>query len=187
MTTTPPERIELDGIVIRRETDDDAGPVAEAIASNIPRLAPWMEWAVDVAAGVEAQRTRIADALTRWAADSVYDYVIVDQALSASGHAEVLGKTGLHRTAVGVVEIGYWLTAGAEGKGTMTRVAAAMTDIAIGLDGTTRVEIHCDAANLRSQAIPRRLGYRLDRVVDHPITTSHQTGRQMIWFYDASL
>lgn len=67
----------------------------------------------------------------------------------------------------------------------MTAVASTLTDVALGIRHVTRVEIHCDAADSRSQAVPRRLGYRLARVVDHPITTPSQTGRQMIWVYDA--
>jgi RimJ/RimL family protein N-acetyltransferase len=178
---TPPERIELDGLVIRRETVDDAARVADAIASNIPRLSPWMEWAVVDAATAPAQRTRIADTRRQWDNDIQYDYFVVDM---ESGRA--LGKAGIHRRGADWVELGYWLTADAEGRGIMTAVASALTDVALQLAGIVRVEIHCDAANLRSQAVPRRLGYRLARIVDHPITTQSQTGCQMIWIYDAS-
>lgn len=181
MPPTPPERIELDDLVVRRETLGDAESVAAAIASNIPRLAPWMEWAVDDTANVEAQRARIADTIAQWDAGRMYDYIIVDPS-----NTEVLGKTGLHRTGDGVLEIGYWLTGAAEGRGVVTRTTSALTMIAAGMDDVVRVEIHCDAANARSQAVPQRLGYHLDRVVDHPVTTSRQTGRQMIWIYDAS-
>ena len=44
-----------------------------------------------------------------------------------------------------------------------------------------RVEIHCDEANVRSAAIPERLGYRLDRIEDDEIATPGETGRSMIW------
>nr|WP_296775607.1 GNAT family N-acetyltransferase [Rhodococcus sp. (in: high G+C Gram-positive bacteria)] len=181
MPTTPPERIELDGIVIRRETSDDAHAVADAIASNIPRLAPWMEWAVAEAGNVDTQLTRIADNAVQWNSGSVYDYLITD-----ASEVEVLGKAGMHKRSDDGLEIGYWLTQAAEGRGFMTRIAAELTFVALSMDGIDKVEIHCDEANLRSRAIPERLGYRLDRVVDHPITTTHQTGRQMIWIYDAT-
>ncbi|SNT25145.1 GNAT family N-acetyltransferase [Rhodococcoides kyotonense] len=178
---TPPDRFDLDGVVMRRETADDAAVVADAIASNIPRLAPWMEWAVVEAADVEAQQARIADTRRQWDSGTAYDFLVLD---AATDHA--LGKAGLNRRGDDWLELGYWLTADAEGHGIMTAVASTLTDIALELHDVSRVEIHCDAANLRSQAIPRRLGYRLARVVDHPITTPSQTGRQMIWIYDAS-
>ena len=47
--------------------------------------------------------------------------------------------------------------------------------------GKERVEIHCDEANVRSAAVARRLGYRLDRLEDRPITAPGEHGRHMIW------
>ncbi|OZC54468.1 GNAT family N-acetyltransferase [Rhodococcus sp. RS1C4] len=177
----PPLRIDLDEIVLRRENLADAPVVAEAIASNIPRLAPWMEWAVEDATPVATQESRIADSLAQWDSGSMFDYMIAD----GSGD-EFLGKAGIRLAGPDHATIGYWVTEDAEGRGIVTRVARALTALAAELDGIVRVEIHCDAANDRSRAVPERLGYRLDRVIDHPITTSHQTGRQMIWIYDAS-
>jgi RimJ/RimL family protein N-acetyltransferase len=181
MQPIPPELIEFDDFVLRRETLADAAPVAEAIASNIPRLAPWMEWAVEDATPVATQESRIADSLTQWDSGSMFDYMIA----GGSGD-EFLGKAGIRLAGPDHATIGYWVTEDAEGRGIVTRVARALTALAAELDGIVRVEIHCDAANDRSRAVPERLGYRLDRVIDHPITTSHQTGRQMIWIYDAS-
>ena len=40
MPSMPPERIELDGVVIRRESEFDAEAVAKAIAENLERLCP---------------------------------------------------------------------------------------------------------------------------------------------------
>jgi RimJ/RimL family protein N-acetyltransferase len=95
----------------------------------------------------------------------------------------VLGGTGLHdRLGGGGLEIGYWLAPGATGRGLMTRVAGHLTDLALGFDGITRVEIHCDEANGRSAAIPRRLGFTLDRIVDSDRPQAPaDTGRDMIW------
>ncbi len=179
MPSMPPERIELDGVVIRRESEFDAEAVAKAIAENLERLSEWMEWAVPDAGTAGTQRARIADTVVQWNSGSVYDYVLTD---TSDG---VLGKAGLRRTGSGAVEIGYWLTTDAEGHGVITRTVSALTDIALTLDGIGRVEIHCDSANPRSFAVPRRLGYRLDHVIDHPITSPGQTGRQMIWIDDA--
>ena len=43
------------------------------------------------------------------------------------------------------------------------------------------MEIHCDEANVRSAAVPRRLGYRLDRIEPDAITSPGELGRMMIW------
>ena len=43
------------------------------------------------------------------------------------------------------------------------------------------VEIRCDAGNVPSAAVARRLGFRLDRVEDDAVRAPAETGRAMIW------
>ena len=63
------------------------------------------------------------------------------------------------------MEIGYWLSSGQQGKGIMTKAVAAMIDDAFKNLGMNRVEIHCASGNLRSRAIPARLGFTQDGVM----------------------
>jgi RimJ/RimL family protein N-acetyltransferase len=58
-----------------------------------------------------------------------------------------------------------------------------LTGVALALDGVTRAEIHCDQANLASAAIPRKLGYHLDRVDPHEPEAPGEQGRRMIWVH----
>ncbi len=55
--------------------------------------------------------------------------------------------------------IGYWLSKEAEGQGVMVRVCGKLLDLAFGEYGLHRIEIRCATGNLRSKAIPRRLGF----------------------------
>ena len=57
------------------------------------------------------------------------------------------------------VEIGYWLGAAFEGKGLMTKACRALVDYAFRELTLNRVEIQCATGNLRSQAIPEKLGF----------------------------
>ena len=100
-----------------------------------------------------------------------------------SSHHQRNTGTGLHdRLGGGGLEIGYWLAPAATGRGLMTRIAGHLTDLALAFDGIERVEIHCDAANSKSAAIPERLGYRLDRIIDSDRPQAPgDTGRDMIW------
>ena len=46
------------------------------------------------------------------------------------------------------------------------------------------MEIHCDAANSASAAIPRKLGYRLDRIEQRRPEAPGESGQLMIWVHD---
>ena len=103
----------------------------------------------------------MTDAIAQWERGADRNFAIVDDA--ATG--EQLGGCGLHdRIGPDGREIGYWLVADATGRGIVTAAARALTELALAMDGVTRVEIHCDEANVRSAAVARRLGYRLDRI-----------------------
>jgi RimJ/RimL family protein N-acetyltransferase len=58
-------------------------------------------------------------------------------------------------------EIGYWIDGGFEGRGIVTQCVSGLMDYAIDNMGMERFIIGCAAENLRSSAIPKRLGYRL--------------------------
>ena len=62
-------------------------------------------------------------------------------------------------------EIGYWIDAESEGRGIITRCVSALTDYAIENMGIGRFVIGCAVDNIRSRAVPERLGYRLLGIV----------------------
>src|SRR5262245_50811808 len=72
-----------------------------------------------------------------------------------------LGGTGLHRIHwdIPAFEIGYWLRVSEEGKGYMTETVRLLCRFAFETLQANRVEIRCDARNVRSAAIPKRLGF----------------------------
>ncbi len=177
MPTSPPERIRFDDLVLRRERIGDAALVAGAVEANLDHLRPWMPWAMPDAATTPAQRERLAKVEQWWEANSDYSYVLLD-----ATEANLLGIFGLHRRiGPGAIELGYWLTREAVGRGRGTAAAGALTAAVLELDDVSRVEIHCDEANERSQLIARRLGYQLDRVEDDEIEAPGEVGRSMIW------
>ena len=81
----------------------------------------------------------------------------------------------------GALEIGYWVRVGHLGRGVATAAAGTLTIAALALPEVERVEIRCDAANVRSAAIPPKLGYRLDRIRRRPPTTPGETDEHMVW------
>ena len=56
-------------------------------------------------------------------------------------------------------EVGYWLDAGFEGRGLVTRAVTAVLDHALGPLGLHRVELQTTTNNKRSQSVAQRLGF----------------------------
>jgi RimJ/RimL family protein N-acetyltransferase len=180
-TSAPPEQVDAGVLVLRRVRDADAGDLAATVADSLNHLRPWMPWATPEAADPRTQRVRVAEADEMWTAGTDYIYSVF-----AAGEGTLVGAIGLHRrVGDGGIEIGYWIAEGQTRRGFGTAAAEALTSVALGLPGVRRVEIHCDEANIASAAIPRKLGYRLDRVIAHEPEAPGESGRRMIWVRDA--
>jgi RimJ/RimL family protein N-acetyltransferase len=150
-------RIETARLVLRCWDPADAGLMKEAIDTSLDHLRPWMPWAASEPSTLEQKRqllARFAEDFTR-GDDAVYG-------IFEPGERRVVGSTGLHRRLDGNArEIGYWIRADAAGRGLGGESTAALTRVAFEVDEVEWMEIHCDPANHRSAAIPRRLGYDL--------------------------
>ncbi|MET9027209.1 GNAT family N-acetyltransferase [Nocardia sp. NPDC004168] len=172
----PPERIELDELLLRRWQPEDLLPRLEAINASFDEIHPWMDWLAEPAT-LESQRAFGRETDESWpSAAGSFNFGI----FAADG--SVLGAVGLHdRLGSRAVEIGYWCHTAHSGHGVITRSAAALTRIALALPGVDRVEIHCDEANVRSAAVARRLGYRLDRIEPREKRAPAESGRGMYW------
>lgn len=164
-------------MILERMRSGDAASIARAVAVSLEHLRPWMAWATPEAADPRAQLARAAEAEELW--DSGVDFIY---SIRLAAEETVVGQVGLHRRPDdGAIEIGYWISASHVRRGLGTAAAGALTPVALGMPGITRVEIHCDEANTASAAIPRKLGYRLDRVDPHEPEAPGEQGRRMIW------
>jgi RimJ/RimL family protein N-acetyltransferase len=175
----PPERIDLGDILVRRWEAADLAARFDAITVSYPVIHPWLEWLAEPAT-LEQQRAFgeiVAQSWPNSQGDCHYGI------FEGTGH--VVGAIGLHSVGRPALAIGYWCHVDHTGRGFITRSAARLTEIALSLPGVERVEIHCDEANLRSAAVARRLGYRLDRVEPHRVSAPAESGRRMVWITDS--
>jgi ribosomal-protein-serine acetyltransferase len=62
-------------------------------------------------------------------------------------------------------EVGYWIDAGFEGRGLVTRAVTAVLDHAFGPLGVQRVELRTTPANQRSRSVAQRLGFTQEGVL----------------------
>lgn len=172
----PPRRIDLGDLVVRRWKTGDLTAQCEAINASFDHLHPWMPW-LPTPRTQEEQRVFNDIAATGWpSADGDFGYGIFDS------EGTLLGAVGLHdRVGPAALEIGYWCHIAYTGRGIITRAVAALTDAALRLPGIEQVQIRCDAANERSAAVPRRLGYRLDRTETRAVNAPAETGHGLVF------
>lgn len=172
----PPERIETAGLLLRRWVPEDLQTSFDAITASYEHLHAWMDWLPEPRT-MKQQREWFGRQYGSWPAERACNYGIFDAA-----DGTLFGVIGVHdRIGPGALEIGYWCHVAHTGKGVITRAARELTRILLGLEGIERVEIHCDEANVRSAAVPRRLGYRLDRIEEDGIHAPAESGRGMVW------
>ena len=177
-----PESIEIDGAVLVRTRADHAAALVDVLVTNLEHLRPWMPWATEANATMAVQQERLVNTELAWANGTDYDFLIVAPAHATVTPESIAGGISLMtRQGPGVLEIGYWLAHTHIGRGLATNAARALTDHALMMAGIERCEIHCDAGNGRSSAIPQRLGYHLDHVGDREPVTAGDTGREMVW------
>ncbi|MBO0830937.1 MAG: GNAT family N-acetyltransferase [Actinobacteria bacterium] len=177
---SPPERVDAGRIILRRVQASDAGAIAAAVSASMEHLRPWMPWATREAAERSNQLARVAEADQNWDSGLGYVYSVL-----TAEQGTLVGEIGMHRRDGGEsVELGYWIAESQSGRGYATLAAAAMTSVALALPGVKRVEIHCDAANVASAAVARKLGYRMDRIEDRRAEAPGESGRLMIWTRD---
>lgn len=116
-------------------------------------LRQWLPW-VDGTTSVQSSRVFIREALKQFADTQGFHAGIWEK-------GRLAGVIGFHKIdwANRRVMIGYWLAPPFQGRGIMTRACRAMVDHAFGHLKLNRVEIHCAVENLKSRAIPERLGF----------------------------
>lgn len=177
-TSNPAYRIVTERLVIRCWEPADAVLAKEAIDSSLEHLRPWMPWAHAEPTTLEqkVQLLRLFRGKFDLDQDAVYGTFDRDE-------RRVVGGTGLHpRVGDRASEIGYWIRADSTGQGLATESTAAMTRVAFEIAGFDRIEIRCDPENVRSAAIPRRLGYVHEATLRGRLRDEHDRPRDAMVF-----
>ncbi len=179
--SAPPHEIPAGPVSLQAFCGDEGVALDQLVRRNLEHLRPWMPWAGE-ASSEEANLHFVRLAVEEWESGFGFAYWLREV---ASG--EMVGCASLHRrTGLRGLEIGYWVSADRVRRGYATASARALTTAAFDMPGIERVEIHCDAANVASAAVPERLGYRLDRVDPAEPRAPSESGRKLIWVVDAA-
>jgi len=171
-----PERIEDDGLVLRRWVVDDAEALHAVIAECAPDLRPWVTWVDEYNTSIEDQRVSIAEREHAWQrGGSLLLGIFVGDHIAGGCSLDVRADTP------GVIEIGYWLHPAFRGHGLATRAARLLTKSALANPDVHTVEIRHDKANTASGALPRRLGYTFVGEAPNPTPAPADSGTDLVW------
>jgi ribosomal-protein-serine acetyltransferase len=142
------------GPYLRILEEADAEELVRVIAANRDYLAQWLPWVETTSNDVATRLEFIRGTRRQLASNDGFQTAIVDG-------EEIIGVIGF----LGIdwknrsTSLGYWLAEGRQGHGTMTEAVRALTSHAFRAWNLNRVEIRVAMSNVRSAAIPKRLGF----------------------------
>ncbi len=156
-----------DDAELRLLEEAHVGELYRLTDANRAHLRQWLPW-VDDTRSVEDTRCFVRVATQQFASNQGYECGIW-------WRGQLVGTIGNHRIdwRNGSTSIGYWLGEAYQGRGLMTRACRALVDHAFRTLRLHRVEIRAATGNLRSRAIPQRLGFREEGIL-----------RDGEWLYD---
>jgi len=162
--TAVPALIRTARLLLRSWQSTGADELLPILEANWDYLSPWIPARVATPAPVPQLGERLAGCAAKFEGNAEWRYAIF-----RTRDQNMLGEVSLFpRSATGRVplaeadraELGYWLRADENGQGFATEATAAVLAVAKTIQRFTQFEIRCDARNLRSAAVPRRLDFQ---------------------------
>lgn len=153
-----PVPIRTPRLLIRHTLPGDGPEFNRAIDESFADLTQWMLWAQQKQSLQESE-TFARRSYAKWISREDMTLPIFD----SNGKTQI-GCTGLHSVnwACPSFEIGYWVRSSKRGNGYITEAVNVVTQYAFQVLKAKRVEIRCDADNVRSSRVAERLGFELD-------------------------
>jgi ribosomal-protein-serine acetyltransferase len=148
-----------DGIELRQFELNDAETLFAAVNRNREHLRQWLPW-VDATHSPDEVRQFLTRVIAQYQDGLGPNFGIwLDHAFIGSLGCHLFDRPNRS------CSLGYWLAAGNQGRGVITRCCRRLLDYLFDETGLHRVEIRCGTGNARSRAIPQRLGFRHEGVL----------------------
>jgi RimJ/RimL family protein N-acetyltransferase len=156
-----PEEFTTERLLIRKPMPGDGEVVHKAIQASLNELKAWLPFAHS------NQTEEDCEAVVREAHAKFLSREDLRLHILNKMTGEFIGSSGLHRINWDIpkFEIGYWIDTQFSGMGYVTEATEGITNFAFTTLKAKRVEIRCDPKNLRSRAVPERLGFKLEGIL----------------------
>jgi ribosomal-protein-serine acetyltransferase len=147
-----------DEVALELAEEHHAEAIYALVERNRDHLRPWMPWA-DVTTSPADSLAYLRFVRAEYVAGKQFHCNVVYR-------GEIVGGSGMRLDrSHDACEIGYWLDKDATGKGIVTRTSRALTAAAFERLGMHRVSIRAGVENVRSRAVPERLGFTFEGVL----------------------
>lgn len=157
-----PSSLETDRLLLRVPfLSGDGRVVNKAIRESIGELSKWLPFAQEIPP-VEETESNLRNAHIKFLARESFRFLIFHKETD-----DYIGTSSIHNIdwEVKSGDIGYWIDKKYSGNGYMTEAIKRLTDLGMNQLAFNRLEIRCEAANVKSQAIPEKLGFKLEAVL----------------------
>lgn len=160
---TLPQVLRTERLVLRAPRWQDGAALNEAIRDSLDDLRPWMPWAQQAPAVEESDENVRRARLRFLTGQDLRFHLFLEEG------EPFVGSSGLHRPDWDArrFEIGYWVRTGYGGRGLVAEAVAALEAYAATHLAAERLEIRCDARNLRSRRVAERRGFVLEGRLRH--------------------
>ena len=153
----PAETIHGDGIILRKHRIDEAELMFQCVDTDRERLQQFLSW-VPYIQSEKDEQNYILGCLRSWESFQKFSFGLFSRESDVYlGNVDAFDLSWSDRRC----EIGYWIRGNYEGRGWVTKAVAALEAELFRL-GMHRIQMQCSTKNLRSSAIPRRLGYSFE-------------------------
>lgn len=178
-----PKSIKTKRLLLRCWESDDAENLSPILQSNLKHLKEWIPERVSKPASSADLEKRLSGFKSDFISGKEWRFAIfILDEMTLLGEVSLFPRNKDGRVNFKFadrVEIGYWLRSDVTGKGYATEASEGMFNLSKSLKGIKLVEIRCDAENVPSAAVPKRLGFQLAQ-------PDKSNPGKMVWFFNFS-
>lgn len=157
-----PRSLETERLRLEVWSPGDAEELRAILDADDAYLRPWIPFMRSEPRTLEGTREWLREIVASFDAGENFRY-----ALRRKDTGVLVGENMLlTRPGPGALEVGYWIASAHAGRGFATESTQALLEVAHDLEGVERVIFQCDVRNAPSNAIPRKLGAKVEDHVE---------------------